>query len=184
MEELSLNILDIVQNSIAADATMVTIEIEESPRKNIFRFAVKDNGRGMTAELQRRVRDPFTTTRTTRRVGLGLPLLDMIIQQCGGALKIESELGCGTIVEANFPYNHFDRPPLGNIRHTLLTLLSGPQIDIIYIHNFDEKTFKFDSCEIKEVLGAETPFSHPMVFEWLNNFIHEGLQDIYGGGYR
>lgn len=182
MNELSLNILDIAQNSIAAGATRITIDIHEASKQNILRFSVQDNGRGMSKELCSSVIDPFVTTRTTRRVGLGLPLLHMITQQCGGKLTIASELGKGTVVEAIFLYDHIDRPPLGNVKHTVLSLLVGnPHLEIEYIHHFEECVFRINSLEITSILG-DIPLNHPLVFEWLENHIETGLREIYGGG--
>jgi hypothetical protein len=184
MEELSLTLLDIVQNSVAACATTIVITIWESPRDNIFRFRVADNGQGMDETLRAKVTDPFFTTRTTRRVGLGLPLLDMLTKQCDGTLTIRSQLRQGTVVEAFFPYNHIDRPPFGNVKNTLLTLLVGnPDISLNYIHHVDDRTFTMHSSEITSILG-DIPFSHPMVYEWLNNFIEQGLKQVYGGAHK
>mgnify|MGYP001295899165 CR=1 FL=1 len=125
MREIALHILDLVQNAVAAGASTITIDIVEDHPGDILRLVVTDNGCGMDEAFCQQVTDPFVTSRRTRNVGLGLPLLDMTTRQAGGCLKILSRHGQGTRVEAVYKYSHLDRPPLGNMVDTLLTIIIG-----------------------------------------------------------
>jgi len=182
MEELALHVLDLVQNSIAAGATEVVIEIEENAGGDLLVLTIKDNGSGMDQEFVRRVLDPFTTTRTTRRVGLGLSLLAMAARQAGGDVQVFSEKGQGTTVTATFRLRHWDRPPLGDMPATLVTVLAGaPKIDLIYRHTVDGRTFTFHSRELKNELG-EVPINDPKVLTYLRRYFQEALTSLHGGG--
>jgi len=146
MRELSLNILDIVANSIEAEASRVIIYIEEMNRKNIFRIRIRDNGRGMSKEIQEKVLDPFVTSRTSRNVGMGLSLLNQSAIQAGGYVRLNSEIGIGTTVTAEFKKNHLNRAPLGNIAETLVNLMIGNvDVHFLYIHRTDFGRFSINS---------------------------------------
>jgi len=133
MRELSMHILDLAQNSIVASATLIEIDVTADSASDTFKIAIRDNGRGMSPEFLARVRDPFTTTRTTRRVGLGIPMFAEAAQACDGGLTVESQVGKGTSVEATFRLSHIDRAPLGDIAATLIALIAAnPDIDIVY----------------------------------------------------
>lgn len=176
-----MHILDLVQNSIEAGATQVLLEIIESNAEDTLTFRVSDNGRGMSEEIQRRVLDPFVTTRTTRRVGLGLPLIDMSTKRCGGHLKIESTPGQGTVVEAGYQYSHLDRPPLGNILETLKTLIiANPELDFIFRHSVNDRHFSVTTKEITTILDG-IPLSNPDVILWLHEYLSENIANLYGG---
>ena len=132
MEDLSLHILDIVENSIGAKASRVKIKVDEDTQKDLLMIEIEDNGRGMDGETVKKVLDPFFTTRTTRRVGLGLPLLDQATRESGGDIEIESKVGRGTRVRASFGYSHIDRKPMGDIGATLTILIAGnPEVDFV-----------------------------------------------------
>jgi hypothetical protein len=179
MEELSLHILDLVQNSIRAAATRVEILIEEHIAEDLFLFEVKDNGQGMAGELVREVLNPF---RTTRRVGLGLSLLDMAARQCDGGVEIDSEPGKGTRVRAVFRYSHWDRAPLGDIKTTLVTIIAAnPELELVYVHRVDGRHFRLDTEEIREVLGGDIPLNDMAVLAWLDDYLARGLAELYGG---
>lgn len=181
MQEISLNILDIAQNSIRAGALLIEISIEENPDKDVFSFFVKDNGCGMSEELLKNVMDPFVTTRTTRRVGLGISLLRAGAQATGGDVEIESELGKGTKLTATFAYSHIDRQPLGDIASAMVSLIGmNPDIDFIYKHSFQENSFTLDTRELKGILG-DVKLSEPSVALWIGEYINENLTQIYGG---
>jgi hypothetical protein len=155
MTELSLNILDIVQNSVREEADDIAIEINETGGKDIFEVIVSDNGKGIPAEILSTVDDPFTTTRTTRKIGLGLPLLKYHAELAGGNLSISSN-GNGTVVKASFGLTHIDRQPLGDITGVLIILISSnPDIRISYSHTTDTGTYSFSTAEIREALGTE-----------------------------
>ncbi|MEA4893009.1 MAG: ATP-binding protein [Peptococcaceae bacterium] len=186
MRELSLHILDIVHNSLAAGASLVQITILEAPDDNLFRFSVEDNGQGMEAETVAKVTDPFYTTRTTRSVGLGLPMLKTRAESCGGGLEILSRPGQGTRVTATYQYNHIDRQPLGDISGTMLSLiLAGRNVDFSYSHqvrkNGEVKEFAFNTKEMREIL-EDMPFTDPAVYGWLQDFLAEGEKSLKGEG--
>ena len=178
MKELSLHILDIIQNSVKAGATLIEIEIAEDEKDDMFRFSVKDNGCGMSKELLDKVRDPFTTTRTTRKAGLGIPLLEAAALQCNGWLDISSEPGKGTMLTANFQLSHIDRAPLGDMAQTITTVISGnPEIDFRYSHCNNGKTFAFSTEECRQVLQG-VPLDTPEVIAWIEEAVREGLSEI------
>ncbi len=181
MQEISLNILDIAQNSIRANATLIEITVEENPESDLFAFTVKDNGCGMDEEMVKRVSDPFVTTRTTRKVGLGISLLKAAAQQTGGDITISSALGVGTTIRADFSYNHIDRQPLGDISAVMVSLISmNPDIDFIYTHKFMNEEFTLDTRELRAILGEEVKLSEISVASWIGEFINSNLA-IYGG---
>ena len=125
MEDLSLHILDIAENAIAARAKRIEISVVEEPREDRLTIEIQDDGIGMDEEVSQKAVDPFFTTRSSRRVGLGLSLMAQAAQEAGGSLRIESELGKGTKVTATFQYHHIDRKPLGSMVETMMTLLFG-----------------------------------------------------------
>lgn len=178
MREISLHILDIVQNSIVAGASLIEVSIMESTEKNEFAVTIKDNGKGMDEELVKRVIDPFTTSRTTRKVGLGIPLFKTAAELTGGYFKIESELGKGTVVTAVFIKDSIDRQPLGDIAGTMLGLFTSYEdIDFIYTHVVDEKSFSADTREIKNILGGVS-LSQSDVYLWLTEYLQEGEGEL------
>ncbi|MBP3361760.1 MAG: ATP-binding protein [Clostridia bacterium] len=174
MKEISLHILDILQNSITAGASLVELCITEDAEKDIFKFYIKDNGKGMDKEFLKNVTSPFTTKRTTRKVGLGIPLLKLAAESTGGGINISSELGVGTTIEAVFSYSHIDRQPLGNIVDTMFTVITAYEnTDFLYIHKSGDREFKFDTREIKKILGG-VALSEPDVMAWLLDYLKEG----------
>jgi anti-sigma regulatory factor (Ser/Thr protein kinase) len=154
MEDLSLHVLDITENSIAAGAQHVEIRVQESRRDDLLSIEIIDDGRGMTEDMQQIATDPFFTTRTTRRVGLGLSLFEQAAKRAGGEFKIASSPGAGTKVTGVFQYSHVDRQPLGDMNETLLALAVGnPQIEFTYLHRTDDSQVSFSTKEIKAQLG-------------------------------
>lgn len=177
MKELSLHILDIVQNSVKANATEIKIDINESREKNLLEIRITDNGCGMSEELLARVRDPFATTRTTRKVGMGISLFEAAAQQSGGYLDIDSELGKGTTLYVCFELDNIDRAPIGDMAETMVTiLLSAPEINYVYTHRRSEEEFIFDTKDIKETLG-DIPLTNPEILGWIKEYITEGLSE-------
>ena len=149
MRELSLHILDLAQNSIEAGAHNVTIEINEN-ENGFFVFRISDDGHGMSEEMVQKIRDPFVTTRTTRKVGMGIPFMDMVTKQCGGHLLIQSRKGKGTVVEAAFAKDNIDRPPLGDIVSSIKVLLVGtPYLELKFIYKIGTSGFDIDTRVIK-----------------------------------
>lgn len=181
MRELCLNILDLVQNSLEAGATCVSVYIQEDILNDRLTIRVSDNGRGMDAELVKQVADPFVTSRRTRHVGLGLPLVAMWAERSGGKLTINSTLGVGTVVEAIYQYSHWDRPPLGNITDTVRTIIvANPDLQFSYCHQYGGRTFSLLTSELVTTLG-DIPLTHPIVLEWLREYLQSGLANLYGG---
>lgn len=179
MLELSLHILDIANNSVKAGAKLVKIAVEENLLKDILRIQIDDNGCGMDADFLKEVLDPFRTTRTTRKVGMGLSLFRAAARQTGGDLTISSQKGVGTSVSAWFRYTHIDRQPLGDMSETMMTLISGnPSMDFVYRHTINEKEFVLDTREVKQILGQEADFSCPEIVLWLREYIKEGIQSL------
>jgi len=178
MLELSMHILDVAENALEAGATRIEISIEEDLEDDRLTIRVADNGRGMSEEFLQKVLDPFVTTRTTRRVGLGLPLFAAAAKWCNGDFEIRSKEGEGTVVTATFQHSHIDRAPLGDIKSTLLSIiLFAPEVDLRYSHRVDGRVFEFDTAEIRRQL-EDVPLSHPKVREWLAEFITKGEEGL------
>jgi len=177
--ELSLHILDMLENSIEAGATRVELRIEEDLEADRLTIEIIDNGKGMDEKTLARVLDPFFTTRRTRHVGLGLPLFAAAAEWCNGGLHIESLVGQGTRVVATFQHSHIDRAPLGDVKGTLLVfLMTERPVDLHYVHRVDSRTFEFDTAELRAELG-DVPLTHPAVRRWLGESIAEGEGELY-----
>jgi hypothetical protein len=181
MKELSLHILDIVQNSITANSSFIQIIITEDTKVDVLEIKIIDNGKGMTPELLEKVTNPFTTTRTTRKVGLGIPLFKNAALLCEGDLEIKSELGVGTEVKVLFKHNHIDRAPLGDMVDTIVSLvLCNPNIDFLYRHTFNGTEFVLDTREIKKIIsGVEINCNE--VISWIREYLKENINILYGG---
>jgi len=178
LEDLSIHILDIVENAIAAQTKKIDILIMEEPKKDRLVIEIKDDGIGMDEEVSQKAIDPFFTTRTSRRVGLGLSLMAQAAQEAGGMLRIESELGKGTKVTATFQYHHIDRKPLGSMVETMTTLLLGnPELDISYTHQKEGKSYVLKSQGLKERF-KDRSLTDPEVIQWLRKHLKEGLAQI------
>lgn len=178
MNELSLHILDICQNSIKADATIVEIVINEDITNDSYEITIKDDGKGMNKKTLSEVSDPFFTTRTTRKVGLGISLFKMAAELSDGGLAIHSEIGIGTEVTVDFVHSHINRAPLGLIEDSISILcLNEKGIDIVYKHYYNKKEFIFDTREVKAVLDG-IPFTDYNVIVWIKNNIKDGLKSI------
>ena len=181
MRELALHILDLVQNSIEAQAGKVGLEIVEDNDADLLTIRIADDGRGMDQETVQKVRDPFVTTRTTRRIGLGLPLIEMTAVRSCGYLDIDSQPGRGTIVTATFQHSHLDRPPLGDMAKTVKVLLVvNPELNFSYCHTVGERTFTVSMRDLEEILG-DIPLTQPEVLEWLDEYLTTGIANLYGG---
>lgn len=178
MRELSLNVMDIAQNSIRAGASLTTIRVDESVPGDTLSITVTDNGCGMSEEQVKSVIDPFFTTRTTRKVGLGVPLFKMEAEMTGGSFTIDSTPGAGTELTAVFRPSHVDMIPLGDIASVMHLLITcNPEIDFVYIRTKTcadgaEKQAALDTRELREQLG-EVPFSEPEVSAWIRDYLLE-----------
>jgi anti-sigma regulatory factor (Ser/Thr protein kinase) len=178
MRELSLHILDVVENAVEAGAHRVDLTIVEDPTADRLTITIQDDGRGMDADTVNKVRDPFFTTRTTRHVGLGIPLFAAAAERCEGKLDIESRPAQGTKVTATFRHSHIDRAPLGDMCGTLMCILMrGADLDLHYTHRIGIRSFEFDTREIKQELG-DVPLSYPDVRAWLSEFVAQGEQQL------
>ena len=178
MKELSLNVLDITQNSITAGAKLIEISLIEDSN-GILTLKISDDGCGMSQETVRRVIDPFYTTRTTRKVGMGIPLLKLAAEQTGGQVSIESKHVSlhpeehGTTTTALFYKNHLDFTPLGDIVSTITTLVQGhPDVDFIFEHSMTERLVRLDTNELREVLG-DVPLDSFEVICWIKDYLDE-----------
>jgi sensor histidine kinase YesM len=181
MRELSLHVLDVVENGITAGADCIRIEVDEARNKDQLKIVIRDNGRGMPVEKLKNIDDPFITSRTTRRVGLGLSLLAAAARRCEGTVRIDSEPGQGTEVEATFRYHHIDRAPLGDMAATVGTLIIGnPGTDFIYAHRIDGKDFFLDTREIRKEM-QDGSLSDPIVIYHLTESIRSSLQELASG---
>jgi hypothetical protein len=178
VQDLSLHILDIVENSLAAGARHVEIRIEEDLKADRMSVEIVDDGCGMDEGMIRQALDPFFTTKTTRRVGLGLPLLAEACRMSNGQLCVQSCPGKGTTVRATFQHSHIDRKPLGNMGDTLVTLIVGhPEVDLFYEHRKDGAHFSLDTREIKDELGG-VPLNAPQIASALRASIFSALEEL------
>ncbi len=175
MQELSLHIMDIAENGIAAGATLIQITVTEDPVKNLLKITIRDNGRGIPRERMHEVTDPFYTTRTTRRVGLGLSLFKEASRRCDGEFLLHSEEGKGTETTATFRLDHIDLAPMGDIAGALTTLFMGnPETDFLYTHEVGEEDLVIDTREIKNELDGLT-INDPHVIKYLADTIRDSL---------
>jgi hypothetical protein len=173
MNEISLNILDVAENSVTADASLCEIDVSADSNSDTLTVVIKDDGKGMSEEVVKKVSDPFYTTRTTRKVGMGTSLFKMAAESTGGSFEICSALGEGTTVTAVFGLSHIDRMPLGDMTatvHTLMTMHTG--LDWVYNFCFDENSFSVDTREIKEVMEG-VPMNDPDVSAFLKEMLTE-----------
>ena len=178
MRELSLHILDIVENGIAAGGNCVWIEVDEARQKDRLKILIRDNGRGMPVEKVDNINDPFITSRTTRRVGLGLSLLAAATERCNGTVRVDTQPGKGTQIEATFRYSHIDRAPLGDMAATITTLIIGnPGIDFVYSHRIDGNDFSLDTREIRAEM-EDLSLSDPVVIQHLTETIRASLKEL------
>lgn len=177
MRELSLHVLDVLENSLEAGATCIELTIEEDMAADRLTITVRDNGRGMDRAQLDRIFDPFFTTRSTRHVGLGVPLFKAAAERCNGNLTITSQPGEGTLLQAVFQHSHIDRAPLGDVTGTLLAVILAGSCDVHYVHRVDGEAFEFHTVDMRAELG-EIPLTHPAVRKWLQEFIVEGEQKL------
>ncbi len=181
MTELSLNVLDIANNSVRAGASLIEIHVNIDTEQDILSLLISDNGCGMTGEQLKKVEDPFYTTRTTRAVGLGIPFMKQAAVGTGGSFHIESACGAGTAVTASFGLSHIDRMPLGDINSTIYTLIiANTQIDFKYTYGFNGKSFTLDTRELRQILG-DVPFTVPEVAAYIKEYLSENKDEVDGG---
>jgi len=175
MQDLSLHILDIAENSINASATEISIKIIEDTRENILSIEISDNGKGMDEETIQKVYNPFFTTKSCKRTGLGIPLLAQSARECGGDLTIKTEKGRGTTIHVSFQFDHIDRKPLGAIGDTLIVLIaSHPEIDFIFEHRRNDSIYSLNTSDIRKEL-EDIPVNSPAVISFIKDAINAWL---------
>ncbi len=183
MRDLSLHIIDLVQNCVEAGAKKVCLTLEEDLLHDRLVITVEDDGRGMDQEMLAKVKSPFVTSRKTRDVGLGIPLIDMSTKSAGGELIITSEPGKGTKVVASYRHSHIDRPPLGDIVTTVkIIAISYQNISFHYEHRKNSAVFILDTDEMREILGCDADFSAGEIRDWLDEYLREGLAGLDKNG--
>ncbi|MEA3424044.1 MAG: ATP-binding protein [Bacillota bacterium] len=179
MRDLSLHLLDIARNSIAAKSTEINIEIIEDIKNDLLVMTIKDNGIGMNQETIDRVLDPFFTTRKTRNVGLGLSLLKANCRITGGDLEISSALNIGTFVKGTLVFSNIDRPPLGNIAATITCLiLSEEEFNLSFTYQYNDLSFSFSTNEIQEILGNDVDIKDWSIINWIESYINENIESL------
>jgi len=178
MNDLSLHIIDIIQNSLTAGASVIKLTVNEDITGDLLTIEIEDNGKGMTAQQVMSLEEPFFTSRTTRRVGMGIPLFKQSAVQSSGDLKVFSELGLGTKVTATFRYSHIDRPPLGDLANSFILMVSAnPQKEFYLKYIYNGSEYIFDTVEVKEILDG-LPLNNPSVIKMLNGMVDENIKDI------
>ncbi len=178
MRDLALHLLDVAENSITANATRVDIEVSENTCADRLWMTVIDNGHGMDEVTAARVLDPFVTSRTTRHVGLGLPLLKEAAEACNGHLALSSRIACGTRLDVEFQLSHIDCPPLGDLVGTWLALEVGfPTVHWVFNYDVDGRHFQFDDADFKRELGEDN-LSEPEVLSYLRETFVGGLESV------
>lgn len=181
LTEISLNILDVAQNSIRAEASLIEIIVCIDVPKDYMCVKINDNGCGMSEEQITKVENPFFTTRTTRNIGLGVSFFKLASESTGGSFKITSKLGEGTQVEAVFVLSHIDRMPLGDINSTIHTLVTfNTHIDFLYTYEYNGKQFVMDTREFREILG-DVSFGEPEISAYIAEYLNENKEDTDGG---
>lgn len=183
MREIALHLLDIAENSVAAQSCNICIEVDENLQSDLLSMSVTDDGRGMDEQTARQVLDPFYTTRTTRKVGLGIPLLKLAAEMAEGGLSLVTEPGKGAKIQASFRHSHIDRMPLGDLALTFLTLLiSYPHIHWVFAYRVTDQNgksgdFNFDDVELKAVLG-DMPMTEPQILKFVRGIFEEGIEAL------
>ncbi|MBQ6376627.1 MAG: ATP-binding protein [Lachnospiraceae bacterium] len=181
MPEISLNVLDVAENSTRAGASLVTITVEANTASDTLTVVIADDGCGMTPEMVEQVTDPFFTTRTTRRVGLGVPFFKLAAEMSGGHFDIQSKVGVGTTVTAVFGLSNVDRMPLGDITSTIHTLVTMHEdTDFLYRYTYDGDSFELSTAEMKEILG-DVSFQEPEISQYIRDFLKENEQEVTKG---
>jgi hypothetical protein len=178
MLELAAHILDIAENSVRAGARLIEINIDEDATNDSLSIEIIDDGHGMKQEEIEKVLDPFYTTKTVRRIGLGLPLLADAAQRSGGHLNLESREGKGTTVKVTFGLSHVDRQPLGDIIGTLIVLIAGnSNVDFLYKHRCNDRQFKLDTRQIRKEID-DIPINHTEILKYIRSILEEGFDEI------
>ena len=178
MKDLSLHILDIIENSVRAGAKKIDILIEQDTKKDFLKVSIKDNGKGMEKRLIKNAADPFFTTKKSKRVGLGIPLLKQAAESAGGRFKIESKKKKGTKIEAEFQDSHIDRKPLGDIAETFISaVLMAPETEFIFRYKKDGSDLVLKTKELKKQIGVET-LTNTNILKELKDLLNNKLKEL------
>jgi hypothetical protein len=178
MQDFSLHILDVAENGITAGADLIQVTVEEDTEKDRLAITIEDNGRGMTPDFLAKALDPFVTTRTTRKVGLGLSLFQQAAQAAGGDIDVDSTPGTGTRISVHMSHKNIDRKPLGDMAETISALIQGnPDVDFLYTHRKNDKEFSLDTREIRSEL-EEVPINNPEVIALIQENLRASLEEI------
>jgi Histidine kinase-, DNA gyrase B-, and HSP90-like ATPase len=178
LREISLHIIDISENGIAADADLIKIKISESRINNLLEITISDNGTGIATELINRVTDPFFTTRRTRRIGLGLSLLKEAAGRCSGEFIINSREGKGTEVSASFVLDHIDLAPMGDLAGSITCLIMGnPGVDFVLTYEYNQRSFTVDTGAIRKELDG-VPINRPEVLRYIEDMIRVSMKEL------
>ncbi|MDY5969201.1 MAG: ATP-binding protein [Bacteroidales bacterium] len=178
MKELAMHVYDLMENSTAAGAKNICITIRDDKRGNLYDFTIVDDGKGMSPELLAHVTDPYTTSRTTRKVGLGLPLIKQNTERCNGGMTLESEVGKGTTLHFWFEHNNWDRPPMGDLAGTIAMLCAAHEdIHIVFKHITNNGEYVLDTNEVKEALDSAS-MNDVHILRFVKEMIQENLEEI------
>ena len=178
MQELSMNILDVAENSVRAGAALIEITVDEQPQQDSLTITIADNGCGMSPSQLEHISDPFFTTRTTRKVGLGIPFFRMAAELTGGSLNITSTEQVGTVVTAKFVLSSIDLMPLGDINETIFVLIHGsPDTDFVYTRRIGENELVLDTRSFRKILG-DIPLNSPQVSGFIRDYLAENTQEL------
>lgn len=176
MQNLSMHVLDIAANSIRANADKVEIQIVDSVKNNEIKITIIDNGKGMNEEMCKKVQDPFYTSRTTRKIGLGIPFFKELSEQCSGTFSLESKEGRGTVISASMQKDHWDTPPMGDIGDAvMIAVTSDSRVHLVFTYQNDLGVFIFDTDEIKAILGDEVSINDAEIMIWCKDYINQGI---------
>lgn len=179
MAELSYHIIDLVENSVTAGASEIRVLVENSPQKNRLAIRVEDNGTGIPPQHVDQVQNPFYTSKKGKRVGLGIPLLKETALHCGGDFSLKSVLGKGTTIQAEMKFDHIDRPPMGDMNATILTLISSDRdTNLVFTYRTDRGEFSLSVNDIREQIGDAIHLSHPKVIRFLEAYIDNKLSEL------
>lgn len=181
MPEIAMSVLDIAQNSVRAKASLIEIEVTADQAADTLTVTITDDGCGMTPEQVAHVEDPFFTTRTTRKVGLGVPFFKQAALATGGSFRIDSQVGRGTVVTAVFGLSSIDRMPLGDINGVIYTLIRyNPELDVVYRYHVNGRGFELDTRQFREILGG-VPLDTPDVSQYINDYLSENKTETDQG---
>jgi hypothetical protein len=182
MQDFAMHLLDLAHNSISAQATRLQVVISESLIQDCFSISLEDNGCGMSEETLAKVRNPFYTSRKTRRVGMGIPLLEGTSTQCGGTFTLTSHVKKGTLIGAKMPHSCIDRPPLGDVGSAIAMILqAAPDLHLMLDYTYENDSFVFDSDEIRETLGDEVRIDEPDILLFIRDYVQEHIHALKQG---